>query len=206
VKLKELLDLYAVIARPEILAEASEDSCILSTRVTMAVLDRFGYTAKPLKVTLTLGNAKMVELVYKHGWPESEEVFKQWLDEYPELWTIGIGFGATPDEPGKWPGHLVATVGPYLVDASASQGARPQRGITPPPVIVSEMPVGFITGRQRFPIMHPKGEQFAIYDADPKNLTFKDAPDWTQPDRYMPIAKRIIRKMKETIVAANYRR
>lgn len=102
------------------------DSCILSTRVGIAVLDRFDLPARPQAV-FVLAQNKAAFLLAERGVPVAD-----WPDD---AWSVGVDatqFRPENLSPGRWPGHLVVIVRQpgeprLLVDLSADQFDRPER-------------------------------------------------------------------------------
>jgi hypothetical protein len=132
-KLKSVLDAFKVMARQEILKHFREDSCIASTKITIRVLEHFGYEAYPQPVDTAIFNPTFVRLV-KAGYhpPQDPDALAKWC-EVTGAWSVGIGGGEV--------GHLVAILPKYtlLVDSSISQANRYHHGISLPFVLVEKL-------------------------------------------------------------------
>jgi hypothetical protein len=190
--IQPVLTRYAEIARPLILGNFREDSCIASTRVTVEVLGRLGIKARPLPVRFVTVNEAQFQRMQEIGrWPTAEE-YAQWKEETPEVWSVGID--ETPGRrPDGYPGHLVAIAGPYLIDASASQFSRPAKGIHLPDVLVLDHGGELDRGLLR---INPAGGMI-FYGTLQNPPEYKSAPDWRERSRTADIIQQIVQELRE---------
>ncbi len=108
------------VARPFLLQYYPEDSCVLSTRISIEVLKRHGISARPLPVRVKAFNALAHSLLVEKKWEQ--------LKTDDAAWSVALGYDTR--EIGKFNGHLVAYVEEqYLVDLSISQISRPERNL-----------------------------------------------------------------------------
>lgn len=202
--LPEPLETFAKVARDEILLDFKIDSCIASTRITIEVMRRLKVKARPLAVEATVYNEGFHDAVTAEGWPDTSdtEAFHAWCDKH-NAWSLGIDRSQSQGDM-RWPGHLVALVGrsPYLVDAAADQMSRPKKGIEMPGVFVQPLyQTGFVTGQQ--PAIFTgeedgKVKQVVVYRAFPDDRSYNTAPDWKEPNRFMPAVERIVKHLTQT--------
>lgn len=113
----------ATAARDTVLCTHHERSCLMSTRVFIAAARYFGIFAKPVPVTVAHLNHAMVQAM-------DADLPK---DEYPpEAWSVGVAgtgrFGRYGDPKG-WDGHMIAVADGALIDPSADQFSRPEKGM-----------------------------------------------------------------------------
>jgi hypothetical protein len=100
------------------------NSCILSTRIGVEVLGRFGLKARPRPVNVLVQNLDAYRL------SEQRVPVEQWPDD---AWSVGVAPGQAP-RPGSWPGHLVIELREpdqprVLIDLTADQFDRPERNL-----------------------------------------------------------------------------
>jgi hypothetical protein len=114
------LQLIVAASREAMLGQWRADSCIAATRITTAVLDYFGYSARPVAVRLAGFTAT--------AWSDTQAGHTV-NDAARGAWSVGVvGSGAIRG--GRWDGHLVAIVERrWLLDASVDQLNRPQYGL-----------------------------------------------------------------------------
>lgn len=199
----EPLATYAEIARDEIRRDFAIDSCIASTRITIEVMKNLGIRARPLSVEVMVFNKQFHETVQAEGWPTvTGKDFEDWCDRHG-AWSVGIDRSQSRGED-RWPGHLTAVVGnkPYLVDASADQLNRPHKGIEMPGVFVTPLEQsGFVTGWEPMIfVRESEGEVDMVtrYMAFPKDKTYRNSRDWSDPKRFMPVVERILKRLDKT--------
>ena len=97
-----------------------EGWCVNSSRIGVDVLTRKGFLAQAAVWDLEVGNQLASEM-YVRGTPTEE-----WPDE---AWNIGTFQAIDDSGPGMVRGHVVVEMGGYVVDLSAGQYNRPNRGI-----------------------------------------------------------------------------
>lgn len=186
----EIIDRFAKTARPIIRQYFRADSCVASTRITIEVLSRFGIKARPFQVSPVAMNRQYAALLKAHGgWP-SVEVFEEWKEQDPTIWSLGIDPVESNDK--RYAGHLVARTGRYIIDASADQLTRVPRGIIVPGVIVLEHNERFFRGEQNL-IKNLELGGVVLYSIPAvENNTYLDAPDWRKTEHIRPVIKEII--------------
>jgi len=177
------------------------DSCIGSTRVAQALMEKIHKESYPLSVQLSIFNKPMViRAQHEGGLPDSREVTRRWNAE-SGAWSVGVGFPVPNSGADRWPGHLVLIVERrWLWDLSIDQANRPQWGInftTPPVLAVTE---GFLRGRERVAEMWQ--DCLLIYDAKPNDKSFRESNNWDMDvnfvRRHKPIED-IIAEMREPL-------
>lgn len=132
----------AQAVRSAVLNRYSVDSCIESTAILIDVLARLGVPATPAPVLVAAFNrAAQQVLTTTPDLPAD-----QWPDD---AWSVGQGPGQ-PFRPGGWPGHLVAVVptaaATRLVDASADQMSRPDKGLVITGPVLGRVPPQWAPG------------------------------------------------------------
>jgi hypothetical protein len=184
------------LARPMILELVYENSCILSTRIAIDVLDHFGIDAEPLVVRATVSNAVFARLCVEHGELPDGPLMDRWEQEHG-AWVLGLGVPAPPGTvplPRGWPGHLVAVVQRrLLLDLSLDQVNRPERGIGLGPLILPCRP-DFLAGRQPFATL--PGGCLVLYDAFPDDRSWHNSPDRAK-GRWDRLTGAVIRKVRD---------
>ena len=146
------------------------------------MLGHFGVRVRPLSVTATFFSEGFVELSGSTGGrlPETREELVEWTDR-PGVWSVGLGLGE--EEPGRWPGHLVALVEDRLVvDISAGQASRPERGLVVPGVLSFEVPRAFVQGKVDRPLELDDGG-VVVYRVRSGDKSFQKSRAWKRPDR-----------------------
>lgn len=169
-------------------SEGIHRACILGTRALIETLAYFGVTGKPLSVDLLAANAPAINGM-REGVPQSA-----WPDNW---WTIGVdGTDGKRGEPGGYDGHLVVIADGWLVDPTARQFDRPDKGIMIPAPLVGEY--------------HPEHKAVA-YEADEgsvivyrpsKRRDWHRAPAWRLRSRYGPVAARAISLTRDSLADA----
>lgn len=100
------------------------NSCILSTRIGVEVLTRFGLKARAQPVNVLVQNLKAYHLT------EQRVPVPEWPDD---AWSVGVEPGQQA-RPGHWNGHLVIVLRQpgeprVLIDLTADQFDRPERDL-----------------------------------------------------------------------------
>lgn len=170
-------------------------TCILTSRIGIAVLER-AFAPQIASGALRLGPQPvfvtvMTEKAYRlagQGIPAS-----QWPDD---AWSVGISEHSTLGRPGGWDGHLVimmrerdqpgGTLRRSILDLTADQFSRPQRGITIEGPLLAGIraswtpqdPLFVDLGQDSAP-----GSAWAIYrpmpPGHPAAKSWREAPDWS---------------------------
>ena len=170
------------------------ETCILSTRIGMAVLEYFGVSARPRAVSVMVFNAE--------GWKLYWEAMKagsapDW-GSHPTAWSVGVGgSGVSTWDPvqqrTKWDGHLVIETSDVLVDLTLDQAERPERGIFAGPTVLPLHSEWHTEGTLL--LENPHGNILLYQAID--DLNWRQAPDWKQYDkRIAGDLIRIISKIK----------
>jgi hypothetical protein len=201
------------LARPILLTQMRRDGCIAATRVLITALQYFEIPAEPVPVEALLMNREWVKLATDLG---RTPTAAEWT-QHDGVWSVGVGCAYDPaldpdPQPDRWHGHLVAVAAlvdgeRYLIDASLDQGSRPQYGIIAPPCVITRASPAFLAGNVALAsIPDPRGAVITYRvrpDADP---TWRAAPDWTEPGRYVELALTLkLAVEKEVIVWAQER-
>jgi len=132
---EEWLDWFAIVTRAEVLQIWRPDSCIESTRVGLAVLERYGYSARPVVTGVVAANAAAIPLA-RRGVP---------VPEWPKgAWTVGVTAEGN-HLPDRFDGHLVLVLRRaggrrLLIDLSADQMDRPERDLRIRGPIIGALP------------------------------------------------------------------
>lgn len=172
-KLTQVLNLFKMVARKEILKDFREDSCIASTRITIRVLKHYGYKSVPLPVECIVYNPEWVDCILAGFHPplHNEEDLKRWCDRY-SAWSLGIGI-----EHKTTIGHLIAALPNYgiIVDASLSQANRPAKNISLPPVFIGNLTASVWMYKVRRCLL--------LYRPVLDNTAYLESPDWLQTSR-----------------------
>src|SRR5215471_13707566 len=108
--------------RTNILHYFKADSCIGSTRVAQALMEKIHKESYPLSVQLSIFNKPMVIRAQREGGlPDSREVTRRGNQESGAR-SVGVGFPVANSGPDRWPGHLVLVVErKWLWDLSIDQ-------------------------------------------------------------------------------------
>jgi len=89
--LTSILERFSLIARPEILRDHLPSSCIASTWITIQVMQQLGFSARPLEVRLSVGNAAYRRLRDQLGPPRTQAQLAEWSREHGAC-VVGVGF------------------------------------------------------------------------------------------------------------------
>jgi hypothetical protein len=144
--------------------------CLNATRICIDTLDKFGIKATPLSVEMMAWNREYDVLTRRLGrMPTAAD----W--EGTTAWAIGTDtrVGANDQAFNAWPGHLVAVVQDHVVDCSAGQFSRPQKGITVPDVfIVANATARFLKGKGKCAAVNNVEGSALWYMARPKDRSY----------------------------------
>ena len=145
---ERIIDAYLHHASEVFAAVFTPNCCLNASRVTLDVLRHFGITAHPESVLVSLYNPTWVLLVEAHGRrPVTEAEAQQWVAMGG--WCLGCGGLKEPSEAhGGWDGHLVVRVGSMIIDPSAGQFDRPEKGIMVPQIVTIEVTTAFRRGER----------------------------------------------------------
>lgn len=100
------------------------NTCILTSRIGLGVLERFGLKARLQPVHVLAQNIAAYHLAHQ------QVPVEQWPDD---AWSVGVGPGMEA-RPRHWPGHLVIVLRQpgsprVLIDLTADQFDRPERNL-----------------------------------------------------------------------------
>ncbi len=115
----------------------SANCCLNATRVLIDVLKLYGHKAEPLAVGALAMNKTWFDFLTGHeGRPITPGLSQRWADQGGH--SVAIDEGA--NQANEWAGHVVLTVGHFMIDGSSGQFSRPEKGISVP--VVSIFPGG----------------------------------------------------------------
>lgn len=156
--------------------------CIVSTRVAVEVLKRFGVEATPVPVEIGAANRAHILRSARLAAGKITE------DAYHASGARIVVIDTNPETTGGWPGHLVARVGDRMLDLNVGQIGRP--GIEVPPALVLEVSPGFWDSDTEVKYQLPDGGLLA-YKRLTKFVSFEDAPDWKHKNAWFPIVREL---------------
>ena len=174
------LQVVAAAVREVVLENFRADSCIASVRVLDEVCRRTpGAELIPIKARTCIFNPAVVQYL-----AENENASPVDAVQQEGGWSVGIGFGATPLGPNKWPGHLVAIWKQdgeqYLIDPSIDQASRLQYDMDLSPLCV---PIpGEIKDENDIEACFEWCRCMCIYRGDSTIPSFTESPDWKRSD------------------------
>lgn len=172
--------------RRQIVQGYSVDSCIATTRATVAALRVLGIDVFPLSASVAVVNAPV------YAWAEEHGRFPAiGTEEYPE---DGYALAVTQ--------HVVAIAErKYILDFSIDQATREEKGIILEPLVI---PCGepWLRGRGGHIVFRHQGTVL-YYTAKPGDGWFRDSPNWNGDSRP---GVEIIQRKNETQRVANKRR
>lgn len=176
---------FALVTRATTLATASVvNSCVLSTRVGLSVLDAVGVRAIAQPVFVVVYNRKGYQLTQQRV-PVSE-----WPDDAHSL---GIDARNVFEGNGGWNGHLVLVVRlpgqpRTLIDLTADQFDRPARNMVVGGPVFMDLPSGS-PWTPRDPLYTTAGDEQDLLISyrpmppqHPAAQTWRGSPDWTVPE------------------------
>ncbi|HXG12914.1 MAG TPA: hypothetical protein VNK04_24365 [Gemmataceae bacterium] len=172
------------------------NACIACTRITLAALARWGFTARPCSVEVLVANPPLIARARRIGRaPWTAEELAQWSRE-DGSWLVHVG-GGHPPSTDYWPGHLVALIeGHVLVDLALPQASMPEHQIRLTPLLC-DVPAGFAQGLVNH-ILDLNGSQVE-YRAFPDKISYQTTPDWSAPDRHADVVETIVRLMQDQL-------
>jgi len=186
-------------ARPLIRQHYNADSCIAATLIVCGALEVLGIRAEPFNANLVACNARWMQLMGERGgWPADEATMLDWTRNLG-AWNVGIGLSYPHEvKPGQWNGHLVAlTEDRVLIDASADQASRPERGLVLPGTILARHTRGFKTGGMRV-VVPLEQDALAFYTPERNKALPTNAPDWKRTDRLAPLVLELVELIRGT--------
>lgn len=170
------------------------DTCILSTAVSIDVLDYFGIRGRPLSVAVVAGN----EAYYKQFKTGSfAGITDSWWDE-TGAHSVGIGFIADPLS-GKHPTYLITITPKFLIDLAIGQVDRPEHGITAKPLLFPTGDIDLFHGDHYIVAKDTLNNSVLIYTPKSHDLTFITFPDWVNKKKRHDIVGRIIKRIKKDL-------
>jgi hypothetical protein len=189
---ERVIEALVETARPIILGGVGtyafrRDSCIASTRIGTLALAEFGVRAHVIGASYIMFNAAYRRQVAEDGGvPASVEDYRE--DSH------SLGLGLPPFDDGNIGHFVIAIGGSLMVDLSADQLSRPEKGWTIDRPIVANMPAGWKKGRERV-WTHTDAYSVGI-QAEPANKNFVRSRDWTLRSRYQPFVAAVTAAMR----------
>lgn len=187
------------ITRRHIRTRWGARSCVASTRIGIEVWRHYGIPAEPLAVAV----CAFTEDAYA------------WLDAHPDATGpppvghgVGVhGTGAVTGRPGngEWDGHLILTHPGWLIDLSADQLSRPDRGLhVPGPIVAAiEQPLEMVPA-DTWAEFHPPGARLMYRPmTGVSSRGWRDANDWRFRGRHRAVAGAAIREIRDMAVAVS---
>lgn len=162
------------------------DSCLISTRVVLDVAAVAGIPAVPQECNTYAANAKAAKLV------DDDVPFTDWP---PSAWSVGVVQANGDTTRGGWNGaHMVALLGPagdrLLVDVSAEQFARPNKGILVPGGSV----VAPWVEEAGTAVEGPDGTRLTYRPVERRTRLDDRARDWHDAKRRRPFVAALVRE------------
>lgn len=177
------LHTFALVTRAVTLANAQQNSCILSTRIGLAVLDRYGINARAQAVIVGAFNREAWHLVDQQvptdQWPASAH-------------SVGIyGSGVSDPVTRSWDGHLVVMVrNPSrtrtLIDLTADQLDRPAKGIDVGGPVFMDLPAMWTPHDPSCTVVGAdEAPTILMYRPLMKAGDWKQSPDWMKEPKIL---------------------
>lgn len=202
------------VIRPIVLEYFTADSCVATVRITIDVLAYFGITARPAAVETLIFNGEAYSMLREGATPEEigRAVHARSTAEIGGPWTVGLGFGDSPESTGR---HMVAWVPSesLCLDFSLDQASREQKAMAlgpatfrmPGPLTLEEgnaLPVGHVFSGE-IPQVPPHGSAHLEYRV--VEDWFRGSPNWRRtsavmsgaPATFRDITGRAIRAIRE---------
>lgn len=163
------------------------NTCIASTAIGLAILDRFSVRAIPMTVEAVAMNRE------GYLWSQKGVRPDQWPDD---AWSVAVGVRARATDVqwvgSGWPGHLVIVVRDpgqprLLIDLTADQFSRPHKNLVVDGPVFMGIPTGsaWTPGEPLFTILDrdQQNPTFISYaparPGDPEAKRWKDSGSWT---------------------------
>lgn len=175
----------------------SRDSCIASTRMVMEVAR---YFALPRIMPIAVSTAVFNRLAFEEyqAWhslsPEEQAVTPMQL-VIDESWAVGIE-GDDTNTGGRWNGHLIAQIQDLFVDFSLDQFSRPEHDMATTAAI---FPIQNIWYEHGVAVYQREDGVAVVYRHMENAQNYRNAPDWTNFQRWRPVMGRLIKKLKEEL-------
>lgn len=168
------LDRFADVTRAEILRWWRPNSCIVSTRLGLEVLKYFGVGAAAQAVTVAAFTKAAAAAII--------------AGENPRDFGHSVGIAGTdeitmqPDGRRSWDGHLVIrlTQQPVLIDLSADQLDRPQRGLRVPQPIIAPIDDTTAFERGRSLVLESAEDGTVLFYTALTSRAWRKSSDWTK--------------------------
>jgi len=194
---QQVIKLYIETAIPVFKDAFSPDCCLNGTRVTLEVLGRLGFKARPLVThSLAMNAAFWTRLRESGDWPQ-QEVMDAWVKD--GAWAVGVD-GVQPEaQKGYEGGHLVVVVQGLLLDSAAGQFARPAKDIIVPPMVVASVKEEFLAGKAPLVLTEEGDSKGTVltYNARPADRTYLDTPGFQPHHGNMKVVQCILETMRE---------
>lgn len=183
----------ARIAPPVFRKLYTPNCCVVATKIAIDTLAAVGVRARPINTRYTALNRKYIALVEKHGrYPESVDELHEWTDKLG-AWSLSTDVG---NHDGGFGGHLIALVAEHvMLDLSASQAARPAKGIHIPGPVIGAVPRPWPVGAIA-PVELDQGG-FLMYERVADDPVYRDAPDWKDPLRRDNVTAAFVEAIRE---------
>jgi hypothetical protein len=182
------------------------DSCILSTRMALAVAEYFSVPAVAVPVSVSAFNGEGFQQFVAWHLLSPEEQARTPQRLTGKAYAVGItGSGAnrhTAEKGGRWDGHLVAIFEDNVwLDLSADQFHRPGKGINTEP-LAALVPESWLThGVAVLPTAWRSDARLVYRSMD--NHGYRTAPDWQRPSK--PHIGALIRAVRPAMEELNTR-
>jgi|SRR5215469_10245183 len=164
------------------------NSCILTTRIAVAVGDYFGLKIGHTATSVICVNKPMHDRIVERGWPSSRKQTIEWCDEIG-----GWSCGTTGDTDTHGYGFHVVAMTPSLIgDFSVGQYSRPQYNMELLPALVG--PLYF---NNHGVMVVENGLGAAIRYELRTDKEYLTTPNWAYPSRWRKLAGEMIRVLRE---------
>lgn len=161
--------------------------CVLSTAVFVRACDYFGIEAVPTPVRVAAFNPVATEWVLAGKDIDANEGIDC---RDAGGWVVQIDTTSTRER--RFPAHLVAIVGDYLVDPNFSQFSRPAKNMTLPDYAAFDLSTHEWPGT---PFATHVDDSTVVYEHWPTAPDWRTAPDWSDR-KAKPLAGQVIRAVR----------
>jgi hypothetical protein len=166
-------------SRQEVLKLFPPGSCIVSARVVIEVLNRFGIRARPVGASVIVVNDRFVDRLQSRGWPADRATAWRWRRDHG---AISLAIGRRPGRREDAPAHVVvvATMGAdsYLLDPALDQ--LNQLGQCRLEPLLSRLDTTFFADRDPHHVAALNDEWLAIYQPDFADRSWEATPLWEE--------------------------
>lgn len=180
---------FVEVATPILAREYTSERCLNATRICIDVMQHFHVRAVPLSVKASAFNRAFVERVNLLGRLPTQSEFATWP---ADAWSVGIDTRQRTLGDG-YPGHVVAIVQEWLVDASAIQFSRPAKGMDVPDIFVGGTTPRFLKGKD--PLMFGESGTVLRYEARLEDKGYLVASGFQRSAWNVEVAKEISQEM-----------